>query len=203
MNQLLIVFVKDSKKYSVKTRLKTSIGKNKSTWVYDQLLKKTVSITKKLKMDIAIFHYKTKFSKNPFQNFAKWNKIQAGNNLGEKISNAFDWGFEKGYKKIIIIGSDLWDLNKNIIDRGFSELDKNSVVIGPSTDGGYYLLGLNKRIPKIFKGIKWGTKSVLLDTINILNNNLFLLPELNDIDTYEDLIQNSTLLKIYNNNFKK
>ena len=202
MNQLLMVFIKDSSKYPVKTRLKTSIGKNKSIWVYNQILKKTVLVLKNIKSDIAVFHYNSIISKNPFKNFSKWNKIQIGRTLGEKISNAFNWGFEKGYKKIIIIGSDLWDLNEEIINTGFIELNKNKVVIGPSIDGGYYLLGLNKKMPKIFEGIKWGTQSVLAETLKLLEHEPYILPELNDIDTFEDLITNPSLFKIYNKNFK-
>ena len=202
MNQLLMVFIKDSSKYPVKTRLKTAIGKNKSIWVYNQILKKTFLVLKNIKTDIAVFHYNSIISKNPFKNFSKWNKIQIGKNLGEKISNAFNWGFEKGYKKIIIIGSDLWDLNEEIINKGFLELNKNKVVIGPSIDGGYYLLGLNKKMPKIFEGIKWGTQSVLAETLKLLEHEPYILPELNDIDTFEDLITNPSLFKIYNNNFK-
>ena len=202
MNQLLMVFIKDSSKYPVKTRLKTSIGKNKSIWVYNQILKKTVLVLKNIKTDIAVFHYNSIISKNPFKNFSKWNKIQIGRTLGEKISNAFNWGFEKGYKKIIIIGSDLWDLNEEIINTGFIELNKNKVVIGPSIDGGYYLLGLNKKMPKIFEGIKWGTQSVLAETLKLLEHEPYILPELNDIDTFEDLITNPSLFKIYNKNFK-
>ena len=197
-----MVFIKDSSKYPVKTRLKTSIGKNKSIWVYNQILKKTALVLKNIKTDIAVFHYNSIISKNPFKNFSKWNKIQIGKNLGEKISNAFNWGFEKGYKKIIIIGSDLWDLNEEIINKGFLELNKNKVVIGPSIDGGYYLLGLNKKMPKIFEGIKWGTQSVLAETLKLLEHEPYILPELNDIDTFEDLITNPSLFKIYNNNFK-
>tara|TARA_B100000131_G_scaffold297735_1_gene316751 strand:+ start:286 stop:879 length:594 start_codon:yes stop_codon:yes gene_type:complete len=197
-----MVFIKDSSKYPVKTRLKTSIGKNKSIWVYNQILKKTALVLKNIKTDIAVFHYNSIISKNPFKNFSKWNKIQIGENLGKKISNAFNWGFEKGYKKIIIIGSDLWDLNEEIINKGFLELNKNKVVIGPSIDGGYYLLGLNKKMPKIFEGIKWGTQSVLAETLKLLEHEPYILPELNDIDTFEDLITNPSLFKIYNKNFK-
>ena len=197
-----MVFIKDSSKYPVKTRLKTSIGKNKSIWVYNQILKKTALVLKNIKTDIAVFHYNSIISKNPFKNFSKWNKIQIGENLGKKISNAFNWGFEKGYKKIIIIGSDLWDLNEEIINTGFIELNKNKVVIGPSIDGGYYLLGLNQKMPKIFEGIKWGTQSVLAETLKLLEHEPYILPELNDIDTFEDLITNPSLFKIYNKNFK-
>ena len=98
--------------------------------------------------------------------------------------------------------SDLWELNEDIIYKGFFELNNYQVVIGPSIDGGYYLLGLNKKMPKLFQGIKWGTKSVLRNTINLLNNKPYILPELNDIDTYEDLIAHPSLLKLYKYNFK-
>ena len=202
MNELLMVFVKDSSKYPVKTRLKTAIGKKKSIWIYNQILDKTVLVLKNIKIDIAVFHYNSIISKNPFKSFSKWNKIQIGKNLGEKISNAFSWGFEKGYKKIIILGSDLWDLNEEIIYKSFLELNTNQVVIGPSIDGGYYLLGLNKKMPKIFKGIKWSTKNVLSETLKLLDNDPYILQELNDIDTLEDLIANTSLFKLYNNNFK-
>ena len=57
-------------------------------------------------------------------------------------------------------------------------------------------------MPKLFQGIKWSTKNVLSDTINLLNNDPYILPELNDIDTYEDLIANPSLFKLYNKNFK-
>ena len=202
MNELLMVFVKDSSKYPVKTRLKTAIGKKKSIWIYNQILDKTVLVLKNIKIDIAVFHYNSIISKNPFKSFSKWNKIQIGKNLGEKISNAFSWGFEKGYKKIIILGSDLWDLNEEIIYKSFLELNTNQVVVGPSIDGGYYLLGLNKKMPKIFKGIKWSTKNVLSETLKLLDNDPYILQELNDIDTLEDLIANTSLFKLYNNNFK-
>lgn len=197
-----MVFVKDSKKYPVKTRLKASIGENRSIWIYNKILNKTAKVIKNLKVDIAIFHYNSILSKNPFKKFSKWNKIQIGKNLGEKISNAFDWGFEKGYNRIIIIGSDLWELSEDILSKGFIELNNNQVVIGPSIDGGYYLLGLNKKMPKLFQGIKWGTKSVLSETINLIDNKPYILTELNDIDTYEDLISHPSLLKLYKSNFK-
>ena len=57
-------------------------------------------------------------------------------------------------------------------------------------------------MPKIFKGIKWSTKNVLSETLKLLDNDPYILPELNDIDTFEDLITNPSLFKLYNNNFK-
>ena len=63
MNELLMVFVKDSSKYPVKTRLKTAIGKKKSIWIYNQILDKTVLVLKNIKIDIAVFHYNSIISK--------------------------------------------------------------------------------------------------------------------------------------------
>jgi rSAM/selenodomain-associated transferase 1 len=202
MKQLLIVFIKDSKKHPVKTRLAESIGKKKSIWVYNTLLNKTAQVINNLLLDIATFNYISIPKTHPLKSCSKWDKLQSGINLGEKMSNAFNWGFEKGYNHIVLIGSDLWDLNEELIKRAFTELKKKQIVIGPSEDGGYYLIGIKKKIPFIFKDIDWGTNLVFKQSKNKLNKNkLFLLETLNDIDTYDDLKKNKKLMCLYNEKF--
>ncbi len=115
---------------------------------------------------------------------------QQGSNLGLKMYNAFDTVFKKGYKKVIIIGTDAPDISMNIMQSAISVLDNYSVVIGPSNDGGYYLLGFKSKLIDLFSGIEWSTDSVFDNTIKKLNNskiNYFILDELIDIDTLEDL----------------
>ena len=101
--------------------------------------------------------------------------------------------------KVVIIGSDVIDLQTKHIEDAFLKLDTNDVVIGPAKDGGYYLLGMKSLQGNLFKGKNWGTSSVLSDTIHDLQNlNVFLLEELNDIDTYDDVKNNpklNTILK--------
>ena len=106
------------------------------------------------------------------------------------MKNAFKLVFEKRYKKVTIIGTDCPDLNAGILLKSFRELSKKNIMIGPSTDGGYYLLGMNGFYPFLFNGIEWSSTQVLTDTINkVKANNLsmFMLPELIDIDTEQDL----------------
>ena len=114
--------------------------------------------------------------------------MQNGNDLGERMYNAFKSGFQKRYKKIVIIGTDIYDLNSEIIEEAFAKLEKSDFVIGPAEDGGYYLLGMKSMSKEIFFNKKWGTNSVLKDTLNNLSHkNVELLQTKNDIDVYEDL----------------
>jgi rSAM/selenodomain-associated transferase 1 len=105
--------------------------------------------------------------------------------------NAFEDGFNKGYDKIVLIGSDLPDLNQMLINEAFYLLDKNEVVLGPALDGGYYLIGMNKPIPRLFLDKPWSTPQLMGITLKELNthgHSVSTLQPLNDIDTYEDLI---------------
>jgi hypothetical protein len=115
------------------------------------------------------------------------------------MHNAFKEGFDDGYEKIVIIGSDLIELESNDIKKAFEKLDENDIVIGPAEDGGYYLLGM-KQIPEnIFRNKEWGTNTVLKDTLKDIDSLQFhLLKVKNDIDTYED-IKNIPVFNKYTN----
>ena len=86
---------------------------------------------------------------------SKWESdlkfVQEGANLGEKMKNAFQHGFNNGYKNIVLIGSDLPNISKEIIESGFDALQDNDVTFGPALDGGYYLIGLSKMNASIFE----------------------------------------------------
>ena len=104
------------------------------------------------------------------------------------MNNAFVNSFTDGYEKVVILGSDLPDLTEKHILEAFKRLDDNDVVLGPTKDGGYYLLGMKKLQPKIFVNKNWGTASVRKETLKDLENvTVHLLEELNDIDVFEDI----------------
>ena len=110
--------------------------------------------------------------------------------------DAFKNGFASGYKKVLIIGSDLYDLTAKTVDEAFTKLDDNDVVIGPAEDGGYYLLGMNLLHEKVFKNKDWGTESVRKDTLkDLTSKKVFLLPTLNDVDVFEDIEHHSAFQK--------
>lgn len=188
--RLIIVFVRNPELGKVKTRLAKSIGPNKTLKIYKELLNHTCKVLKKSHYDCAVF-YANKIISNDIWNDNKFTKYQQiGDDLGERMLNAFEIGFKKNYSQIIIIGSDLPDLNQSVINQAFEYLNQNNYVVGPSEDGGYYLLGMNSINPTLFKNKKWSTNSVLSDTLNDLKyEKVALLKTLNDIDTYEDLKQ--------------
>ena len=98
-------------------------------------------------------------------------------------------------KKVLIIGSDLFELTSTLIISALEALETYDISIGPSLDGGYYLLGMKELHPAVFKNKKWGTDSVLENTLQDLKQqNVKLLEALNDIDTFEDLQQHPELL---------
>jgi len=116
---------------------------------------------------------------------------QMGEDLGEKMFNAINQVLLKGYKKVVLIGSDIPDLSAKDIQTSFQLLDECDVVLGPTYDGGYYLVGMKKSHEKIFCiPQKWGGKSVLETTVDIGNEQnltIGLGPKYRDIDTKEDL----------------
>lgn len=114
--------------------------------------------------------------------------LQPNGNLGNRMTKAFETAFQQN-DKVVIIGSDCASLKKEIIDNAFKELDKHDFVIGPTFDGGYYLLGMNKFLPKVFEDINWSTETVFAETtavIKSLDCTFFELPTLSDIDFEED-----------------
>lgn len=185
MNKL-IIFIKNPVKGKVKTRLAATIGDEKALEVYLKLIDYTLNLVKALNVEVNLFFSDLVISDYPFS----MKHLQKGNDLGDKMKNAFKKCFDEGGKNVVIIGTDCAELTKEIIDEAFKELENNSVVIGPALDGGYYLLGMNQFYSTIFNGIEWSTSSVYNETKMILekeNISLGVLPILSDIDTEEDL----------------
>lgn len=186
----LIVFVKNPIWGKVKTRLAATIGHEKALSVYQKLLKHTFSVAENVHSDLIIF-YSDFLGDDVFSSPYKVKKyIQTGNNLGEKMKNAFNQVFQLGYSSIIIIGSDCPKLSPQHITQAFSILKNNDFVFGPADDGGYYLMGSNLFFSPVFENKPWSTSSVLSQTLNDLQQAQLafeLIEKLNDIDNYEDL----------------
>lgn len=191
MNQnVLIIFVKNLLQGKVKTRLAASIGHERAFTVYEQLLQYSNSICDLLPVDKIVF-YSEFIDVNDLWNNERFEKqIQSGNDLGERMENAFAFAFQKKHKKAVIIGSDCSELTTGIIMNAFEYLNNTEVVIGPAKDGGYYLLGMNSMHYLLFNSITWSTGTVLNETLAIVNKlglSYCLLPMLNDIDEEKDL----------------
>ncbi|WP_462219272.1 TIGR04282 family arsenosugar biosynthesis glycosyltransferase [Ferruginibacter sp.] len=193
MKSGLIIFVRNPVLSKVKTRLAATIGEEKALQVCKHLLQHTHTSTKDISVTKFVYYADYINEDDIWNGFEK--KLQQGNNLGQRMQIAFQELFEADFTKVCIIGSDCYELNSNIIERAFEKLNTADIVIGPVTDGGYYLLGLNKLIPELFINKSWSTETVFADTIKdatSLQINFHQLPVLNDIDTEKDL-RNSTL----------
>jgi len=193
-DNLLIVFTRNPELGKVKTRLAKTVGAESALRIYKFLLNHTEQTIRQLDEDKAVFFSAQVRSDDIWANNVYQKYLQIGDNLGEKMFNAFKNSFSLGYKKVIIIGSDLYDLKEKHIKESFQKLESNKYVVGPAKDGGYYLIGLTHLNNRIFKNKAWGTETVFKDTMNdLVNESVFLLEELNDIDTYEDMQHNAEL----------
>ncbi len=117
---------------------------------------------------------------------------QTDGDLGARMAHAFETLFAKGHKKIILIGGDLPPVPLAYFDEAFEFLGgpERRVVLGPSRDGGYYLVGLNLRLLEIFENMTWSHDQVLSQTlVKIVSRGVqhHLLPSWHDVDTLEDL----------------
>ncbi|WP_250433147.1 TIGR04282 family arsenosugar biosynthesis glycosyltransferase [Hanstruepera flava] len=195
-DNLVIVFIKNLKLGKVKTRLAKTIGDQEAFEVYKLLVKKTEEATQNLHADKHIY-FSDAIIPSKWPNTYK--TVQKGSDLGERMKNAFKDGFEKGYKNILLIGSDLPDISEIIINEAFEVLKTNDTVFGPAEDGGYYLVGLKQLHNNLFSNIPWSTSKVFEETIKVLDSqsiSVGLLQTLNDIDTFEDF-KTSSIYKTY------
>jgi uncharacterized protein len=189
-NSRIIIFVKNAEPGKVKTRLAKSVGNHAALSVYHKLLEITECEVHPVKAEkvVAYSGYIAEGDYFPAERYRK--VIQQGDNLGERMQNAFEHSFRDGSQKVLLIGSDCPELKTKHLSEAFDKLDQSDVVLGPARDGGYYLIGLKKCYAELFRGIKWSTQQVLkqtMDKIRSLNLTCELLEELADIDTLEDL----------------
>lgn len=116
---------------------------------------------------------------------------QSGNDLGNKMDNAINKILCKGYEKVILIGTDIPEIQPSNIEKAFCILEDKDVCLGPTEDGGYYLIGMKEKHSEIFSNnIRWGKKSVIEGTIDIANRNnktVGFTYKCCDIDTKKDL----------------
>ncbi|MBI3013415.1 MAG: TIGR04282 family arsenosugar biosynthesis glycosyltransferase [Elusimicrobia bacterium] len=116
--------------------------------------------------------------------------LQKGENLGERLKNAFDRSFQAGFKKVAIIGSDSPGLPLKNIQDAFAALETADLALGPSLDGGYYLIGLKESLPELLDGISWSTNHVLSQTLDAAKRrgtSFHLLEPYFDVDYAQDL----------------
>jgi uncharacterized protein len=186
----IILFVRNPVLGQVKTRLAASIGRNNALEIYKRLLEHTRLITANLACDKYVFYADGIMQQDIWDNEIYQKRIQEGADLGERMAQAFQSLFSSGYKEVLIIGSDCYELSQEHLEKAFETLHEVDIVLGPATDGGYYMLGLKEPAPAIFTNMTWSSSGVFSETINRLkklNRRYRLMPVRNDVDEEKDL----------------
>lgn len=187
---LLIIFYRNPKLGEVKTRLASTLGKEKALAVYKKLALHTKSITEPLLMDKIVFYSEAIDLMDIWSNATYLKALQEGKDLGEKMKNAFAGGFESGYTSICAIGTDCYELTTRSIEQAFHLLQSSDAVVGPALDGGYYLLGMRSLHASLFSKKQWSTPTVFVDTLRdfeSLGLKYAKLQILRDVDNEADL----------------
>lgn len=185
---LLLIFTRNPELGKCKTRLAETVGDETALDIYKFLLRHTVSITENLNAAKQVWYSEEIWDDDIWDDAFYDKKLQKGPDLGVRMANAFQEGFASGYERIIIIGSDMFDLKQNDLENAFAQLNENDFVVGPAQDGGYYLLGMKTFKSELFQNKPWGSETVLEDTLeNLKDDKIVILKERNDVDVYEDI----------------
>lgn len=195
----IIIFQKNLIHGKVKTRLAATIGDQKAFEIYKDLVAFTYKQSIGVKdADIWVF-FSDGFEEidEGFQEHITAKMVQDGDDLGQRMQNAFATIFSMGYSNAVLMGTDCPEITPETIETALDSLEKHEVVVGPALDGGYYLIGMNNLYPQLFWQMPWSTENVFPLTLEtIYQNNLshYLLPVLSDIDTEEDWLKFESLI---------
>lgn len=178
----------------VKTRLGKYLGKEEAARLYQCFLKDTVEKINYSGVPFFIY-YTPADKKEGFEQLFGNNLTyvaQKGDDLGKRIYHGFKISLEKGFTSAIALGSDIPDLPESILNEAVKKLKEYDSVIGPSLDGGYYLIGLRKEAvsQNLFQDINWSTKTVFKETMNKIDEekiNCHQLTPWSDVDLINDL----------------
>lgn len=183
----LIIFTKNPKLGKVKTRIARDAGDKEALKIYLELCTITKKAVKNLDCQKFVF-YSDIIEQDDDWSPAFHKKLQVGDDLGTKMLNAFK-DITVSASKSVIIGTDCPTIKASIIKNAFLALNDSDVVIGPSRDGGYYLVGMKTVYPELFKNIPWSTEQVFqitIDRCEKLGLSVEVLEILSDIDYLED-----------------
>jgi rSAM/selenodomain-associated transferase 1 len=193
MSTSLIIFAKSPIPGKVKTRLTPHITPTEAAELYKAFITDIVCNTHKLKCERVTIAYTPSNAEATFHSMCGQSVDylpQKGYNLGERMKNAFRHSFDKGSKRTVIIGTDSPTLPSSYIREAFDALKEVPITIGPTFDGGYYLIGLSEQNYTIFDDIDWSTSKVFGQTlarIQTMNKQLYVLPPWYDVDTPDNL----------------
>ena len=193
-NHVVGVFAKAPVEGRVKTRLAADVGDARAVEIYRAMGRSTLDALRGGSYRLIVFG--TPADPDSLTSIADWLsrdgievKAQSGGDLGRRMANAAEDVLAEA-KAVVIVGTDIPGIDEATVTEAFRRLRDHDVVIGPATDGGYYLVGLSCPRPELFEGIEWSTSRVLAQTLDRITSHglsVALLEEKSDVDTVDDL----------------
>jgi rSAM/selenodomain-associated transferase 1 len=184
-----ILFTKNPVLGRVKTRLAKEVGNEEALRIYLLMLKHALRVVASFSFDdVKIYVDEWPQDRSYLGKYQNKLFLQRGDDLGHKMQNAIEEQLQE-YSQVLLFGTDILELDETILTLARDQLMKCDAVLGPSKDGGYYLIGFKENFPTVFKDIPWSTSEVAKKTIGRLVSaqcSLFLTPELGDVDYKED-----------------
>ncbi|MGC9527498.1 MAG: TIGR04282 family arsenosugar biosynthesis glycosyltransferase [Limnospira sp.] len=191
----IVIFTRYPEPGQTKTRLIPALGAEGAAKVHRKMADHTIATVRQLQQSRPL-SAEVRFTGATRAQMTDWwgddlsYSPQGTGDLGDRMMEAAAVAFEKNCTAVVIIGTDCPAITPDLLAVAFDKLRESEVVFGPATDGGYYLIGLSRSLPELFRGIDWGTASVLQQSRTIcqtLNLSVAELPPLTDIDRPEDL----------------
>lgn len=195
MRQALAVAAKAPQPGNVKTRLQTLLSEQDAVELHRCFLRDTIALMEAVPDTDVVVSYTPQGSESLFEGILSNGHrllLQRGASFGDRLFNALNELLRQGYDSVAIMDSDSPTLPSSCLQQAFEELARpgDRVVLGPTTDGGYYLIGIKNEHRALFERIAWSTDKVLAQTIEqarALSLEVSLLPEWFDVDNAEDL----------------
>jgi rSAM/selenodomain-associated transferase 1 len=192
MKRALVVIAKHPAPGHSKTRLSPPLSEIRASELYGCFLKDALDTARKVEGVARLIAYAPTAQRGYFHELAPDFRLipQEGGDLGVRLDNALACCLRFGFDLVIIVGSDCPTLPPAHIARAFTMLEKADVVLGPCDDGGYYLIGLKRRHPRILRGVRMSTPEVLRHTVTRAEAEglqVALAPGWYDVDTIDDL----------------
>ena len=169
MSTCAVLFAKKPVPGAVKTRLQSHLSASEAARLYEALLLDCATALHATRAVIKVIAFAPTDAEaalhgllSPIGSFEY--APQSEGDLGQRMEGLIQWAFARGGERVVIIGSDSPSLPARYIDEGLALLREKEVVLGPSTDGGYYLVGRRKGESRIFQDVAWSTGMVFEQT---------------------------------------
>ncbi len=202
----LILFLKAPRLGFVKSRLAASIGETAALQAYQTLVDILIKRLSRLRAIELRFTPDDAIAEVGHWLVPGWTSApQLDGDLGSRLNRAFNDAFQSDCNRVVVIGSDCPTVTPDDIESAWQALETHEVVLGPATDGGYWLIGSRRPQPELFRGIAWSTPQVLEQTLRraeSLGLTVHQLQERSDVDTASDWESVASLLSVSRGTFQ-